>query len=113
MDNITRLIIEQLDIKTIRNIQKYCTNYLTYSVDFKQVINRYGVKLQAKEIAELQEYCNFMLVMKQAEIKEENTQEKTTETKELNKGANASNCENITSTMAEGTATSKKKEKKA
>ena len=110
MDNISRLIIEQLDIKTIRNLAKYCQNYITYSVDYKQIINRYGVRVQTKDIAELQEYCNFMLIMKQAEIKED--QQKSTE----NNGANASNCEtnNLKSTMAEDTSVmSNKKERKA
>lgn len=105
MDNITRLIIEQLDTKTLRAIAKYCADYINYSVDYKQVINKYGVKLRADDIAELQEYCKFMLVMKQAATPEQATLEQ--------KEANASNCDNIQSTMAESeTAMSKKKEKK-
>lgn len=112
MDNLAKLILEQLDIKTIRSIQKMCVNYITYSVDFKQITNRYGIKLQTKEIAELQEYCNYLLIIKQAYI-EEQQQEKTTEKKEAQKEANASNCENIKSTMTEDTnVTSNKKEKK-
>lgn len=111
MDTLTKLVLEQLDIKTIRSIQKQCVNYITYSVDFKQIVNRYGTQLKVKEIAELQEYCNYLLIIKQAYIEEE--KEKTTENKELKKEANASDCENIKSTMAEDTdAMSKKKEKK-
>lgn len=113
MDTLTKLVLEQLDIKTIRAIQKQCVNYLTYSVDFKQIINRYGTQLKTKEITELQEYCNYLLIIKQAFIEEEKA--KTTEQQKTNKESNASNCDtNIQSTMADSTtATSKKKEKKS
>lgn len=101
MDNITRLILEQLDIKTLRNLEKYCEKYINYSVDYKQVIQKYNVKLCAKELADLQEYCNFLIVMKQVEQKEQK--------------ANSTNIdsENITSTMPKADVESKKKESKA
>lgn len=102
MDNITRLLLEQLDIKTLRAIEKYCEKYLTYSVDFKQVINKYGVKVKNQDVADLQEYCNFMLVMKQAEIKE--TEKETKANSALPKSE-----ENITSGLDPE---SNKKEKK-
>lgn len=90
MDNtIARLILEQLDIKTLRNLEKYCEKYLNYSVDYKQVIAKYNVKLKADDIADLQEYCNFLICMKQVEQKD-------------TKAVNAiESSENITSTMNE------------
>lgn len=100
MDNtIARLILEQLDIKSLRNLEKYCEKYLNYSVDYKQVIAKYNVKLKADDIADLQEYCNFLICMKQVEQKD-------------TKAVNAiEGSENITSTMNEKNGVeSKKKE---
>lgn len=102
MDNtILRLVLEQLDIKTLRNLEKYCEKYLNYAVDYKQVISKYNVKLCAKDIADLQEYCNFLICMKQVEQKD----------KEAN--STNSNSDSITSTMQDSGVESKKKEKKA
>ncbi len=117
MENTTRLIIEMLDIKTIRNIAKYCENYINYTVDYKQVNNKFGIKEKTKELAELLEYCKYMLVIKQAEIKEtetptpSNTNAAPTPTKTE---VNAIECESVKSTLTDSeTVKSKKKEKKA
>ena len=102
MDQITRLILEQLDIKTLRNLEKYCEKYINYSVDYKQIIQKYNVKLCAKDLANLQEYCNFLIVMKQVEQKDNAA---------ISTNKNSEN--NITSTMDNDSVESKKKEKKA
>ena len=102
MDQITRLILEQLDIKTLRNLEKYCEKYINYSVDYKQIIQKYNVKLCAKDLANLQEYCNFLIVMKQVEQKDNAA---------ISTNKNSEN--NITSTMDNDNVESKKKEKKA
>ena len=102
MDNtILRLVLEQLDIKTLRNLEKYCEKYLNYSVDYKQIIAKYNVKLKASDLAELQEYCNFLICMKQVEQKDNKANSTT------------SDSDNITSTMQESGVESKKKESKA
>ena len=99
MEQITRLILEQLDIKTLRNLEKYCEKYLNYAVDYKQIIKKFNVNVKSKDIAALQEYCNFLIVMKQAEQKEK---------------ANSTNdSDNITSTYDNDIVESKKKENKA
>lgn len=95
MEQITKIILEQLDIKTLRNIEKYCEKYINYSVDYSQIIRKYGVKVQTKDLADLQEYCNFLIVIKQVEQKE--------------KANSTFDSDNITSTMVE----SKEKENKA
>lgn len=99
MEQITKLILEQLDIKTLRNIEKYCEKYINYSVDYSQIIRKYNVKVQTKELADLQEYCNFLIVLKQVEQKE--------------KANSTFDSENITSTMQNSGVESKKKENKA
>lgn len=99
MDHITKLILEQLDIKTLRNLEKYCEKYLNYTVDYKQIIQKYNVKTNSKELADLQEYCNLLITLKQVEQKEAISTNK--------------NSENITSTMENDKVESKKKEIKA
>ena len=101
MDHITKLILEQLDIKTLRNLEKYCEKYLNYSVDYKQIIQKYNVKTNSKELADLQEYCNLLITLKQVEQKDQTAIS-------TNK-----NSENITSTMENDKVESKKKESKA
>ena len=115
MEDTTRLIIEQLDIKTIRNIAKYCENYINYTIDYKQIAAKYGIKNKTKEMAEILEYCKYMLVIKQAEIKEPETPTPVnkTETPTPTKNeVNAIECESVKSTLTDSKAVkSKKKEK--
>jgi len=95
MEEETKLIINILDIPTLLKIKRQCEIYSTYTIDFKQFNDKFGIKTNQKRFGDMLEYVNQILVFKQFEQK--------------NNESDGKKAENIKSTMDEE---QKKKTKK-
>lgn len=70
MDNCGIEIINMLPKSTLLKLKNQCEKYLNYSVDFKQINNKNGIKARQKTFAEILEQVNATLVFKQCEESE-------------------------------------------
>lgn len=67
MDQTAIEIINMLSVSVLLKIKKQCENYITYTIDFKQVNNKNAIKTRQKVFAEILEQVNTTLVFKQVE----------------------------------------------
>ena len=77
-------ILYMLDETTLNKIKKKCEQYITYSIDNKQVNNKHDIKTRQKEYAQLLEQVCSVLVIKGFELSakkpiSENIQSTTTD----------------------------------
>lgn len=70
MEEETKLILELLDIGTLLKIKRQCEIYSTYTIDYKQFNEKFGIKTNQKKIGDLLEYINYILIFKQCEQKD-------------------------------------------
>ena len=70
MEEETKLIIQLLDIGTLLKIKRQCEIYTTYTIDYKQFNDKFGIKTNQKKFGDMLEYVNQILIFKQFEQKE-------------------------------------------
>lgn len=70
MEEETKLIIQLLDIGTLLKIKRQCEIYSTYTIDYKQFNDKFGIKTNQKKFGDMLEYVNQILIFKQFEQKE-------------------------------------------
>lgn len=68
MEQTTIELINMLSMPVLLRIKKQCEQYITYSIDYKQVNNHNYIKNRQKLFAEILEQINATLVFKQCEF---------------------------------------------
>lgn len=70
LSNIIDSILNEFDNKKLIQIMKYCKEYITYTIDTKQINNINGVKTRQKEYAILLEHIESKALLNNFKIEQ-------------------------------------------